>query len=187
MKARWFRTCGVLLACATLTLVACGDDSTTDAGVAGTGASGTSASGTGGGGGGTGGSKAGTGGGGSAAVMCGGVACTVNSQLKMLNPAAAACCTATTMKCGQYNSSMKCLEKNAPGTPDPSCPTINVTIPNLGMFPQMGCCTANKKCGGLYSAVEYGCVAREDVDMGMGGPLMSLGCGAGDGGGDAGL
>ncbi len=185
MKARWFKTCGVLLACATLTLVACGDDEPSDAGVAGTGVAGTSA-GTGGGGGGTGGSKAGTGGGGSMAVTCGGVACTVNSQLKMLNAAAAACCTAT-MKCGQYNTSMKCLEKNAPGVPDTSCPTINVTIPNLGMFPQAGCCTPAKKCGGNFTAVEYGCVAREDVDMGMGGPLTALACGSSDGGGDAGL
>ena len=186
MKARWFRTCGVLLACATLsTLVACGDDSTTDAGVAGTGASGTSASGTGGGGG-TGGSKAGTGGGGSAALTCGGVACTVNTTLKSINPAAAACCT-TDMKCGQYNTSMKCLQQNAPGTPDKSCPDIVVNL--MGMtYPQVGCCTPAKKCGGTFSAVGWGCTAREDVDMAMGGPLMTLACGtAPDGGGDAGL
>src|ERR1700755_1191569 len=36
MKARWFRTCGMLLACASLSVfAACGDDSDSDAGVVG--------------------------------------------------------------------------------------------------------------------------------------------------------
>src|SRR5262245_27559957 len=86
MKARWFRTCGVLFACATLTLVACGDDSTPDAGAAGTSAGGSggaggSTSGSGGGGAG----KAGGGGGGSMAITCGGSPCTVNGTLKSIN------------------------------------------------------------------------------------------------------
>jgi len=166
-------------------MVACGDDSTTDAGTAGTGAAGTSA-GTGGasGGGGAAG-KAGGGAGAAGATMCGGVACTVNSVLKSINAMAAACCTAGG-KCGQYNTSMKCLEKNAVGTPDTSCPTINVVVMGQ-MYPQVGCCTPAKKCGGNFTQVEWGCVAREDTDMGMGGPLPPLACGSGDGGGDAGL
>jgi hypothetical protein len=190
MKSRWLKTCGVLLACATLSsFVACGDDDDGDAGVmAGTG--GASGTGTGGMTGGSGGAKAGSGGsaGGGMTVTCGTATCTVNTTLKQLAPTTMACCTATTMKCGQTNTQGKCLEKMAPGTPDSTCPTIQVAIPGMGMFPQAGCCTPAKKCGGNFNAVDWGCVAREDTDMGMGGPLPALACGtAADGGGDAGL
>jgi hypothetical protein len=147
------------------------------------------ASGTGAGGmtGGAGGAKAGSGGGGgSMAVVCGGATCSVNTVLKSLNPAAAACCTSD-MKCGMYNSNMKCLQSAAPGPMDKSCPTITVSV--MGMnYPQAGCCTAKKMCGNDFAAVGWGCQAREDLDSTMGGPLMPLPCGtAPDGGGDAGL
>jgi hypothetical protein len=124
------------------------------------------------------------------AVSCGGVACTVNSTLKLINPAAAACCTATDMKCGQYNTAMKCLPNAAPGKADTSCPTLNLKVTVAGMMMdvmQTGCCTPAGQCGNDYSAVGWGCVARTDIDSAMGGPLMSLACGSGDGGGDAGL
>jgi hypothetical protein len=116
-----------------------------------------------------------------AALTCGGAPCTVNMTLKGLNAAAMACCTVG-MKCGQYNTSMKCLEQNAPGPMDPTCPTINVTVPGMGSFPQLGCCTPAKTCGNAFTAVGWGCQARTDLDMGMGGPLMALPCGGGDSG-----
>lgn len=182
----------MLLACASLSVfAACGDDSDTDAGTAGSGGAAGVTGGAGGTTGGAGGAKAGTGGGGGAApVTCGGTMCTVNPVLKMINSAATACCTSG-MKCGQYNTGMKCLEQNAKGTPDTSCPSVMVSV--LGMnYTQAGCCTAAGMCGADYTMVGWGCVARPDIgsDMGMGTPLMALKCGAsgGDGGpGDAGL
>jgi hypothetical protein len=82
---------------------------------------------------------------------------------------------------------MKCLEQNAPGPLDPTCPTITVTV--MGMpFPQQGCCTPSKQCGNAFTAVGWGCQLRTDLDMAMGGPLTALACGTGDGGSaDAGL
>jgi hypothetical protein len=186
MKARWFRTCGMLLACASLSVfAACGDDSGTDAGTAGAGgaAGASGASGAAGAAGAAG--KAGGGGGGSAALTCGGSACTVNATLKIVNAAAQACCTAD-MKCGAYNSNMKCLPTNGPGKADTSCPTISVTV--MGMaYPQTGCCTPAGQCGNSFDAVGWGCVTRTDIASDMGGPLTALACGAGDSGADAGL
>jgi hypothetical protein len=185
MKARWFRTCGVLLACATMSIVACGDDDGDDAGTAGTGGGGAGMT-AGTGGGGTGGGKAGSGGtGGSMAVVCGGQTCMVNATLKLVNPAAQACCTAD-MKCGAYNTAMKCLLNNAPGKADSSCPTITVKVMGTD-YPQTGCCTPDNKCGNDFMAVGWGCQARENLDSTMGGPLMPMMCGAGDSGADAGL
>lgn len=181
----------MLLACASLSVfAACGDDSSSDAGVGGSGGAGGTTAGAGGATSGAGGAKAGTGGGGgSAAVTCGGVACTVNGTLKTINAAAMACCT-TGMKCGQVNTAGKCLEKNAKGTPDTSCPSIQVSALGM-MLTQAGCCTASNTCGADYSGVEWGCVARADIDtaMGIGGPFMALACGGGgdSGAADAGL
>jgi hypothetical protein len=194
MKARWLNTFGVLLACATLsTFVACGDDDGGDGGVAGGGGAAGTAGGGAGMSGGAGGSKAGSGGssGTGGAVMCGGKMCTVNSTLKLVNPAAAACCT-TDMKCGQYNGEQKCLPLANPGTPDTSCPSLMFSITVGGMpmnVTQAGCCLPNKMCGNDYTTVGWGCVARPDIDMAMGAPmkLPALMCGMGDGGGDAGL
>jgi hypothetical protein len=191
MKARWFRTCGMLMACASLSVfAACGDDSGSDAGLGGAGgAGGTSgASGAAGAAGAAG--KAGGGAGAAGAVSCGGKTCTVNATLKLINAAAQACCTTDT-KCGQYNTSMKCLPVDAPGPTDPTCPTITVTAVVAGtsmMVPQVGCCTPAGQCGNAFTAVGWGCVVRTDIDMTMGGPLTALACGGGDGGGpDAGL
>jgi hypothetical protein len=86
------------------------------------------------------------------------------------------------MKCGMYNTAMKCLLSDAPGPNDTSCPSITV---NGTVLP--GCCTPTKKCGNNFMVVGWGCQAREDLDMSMGGPLMSMPCGAGDSGADAGL
>lgn len=196
MKARWFRTCGMLLACASLSFAACGDDSDSDAGVPGGsgGAGGTTAGTTGGTTAGSGGAKAGSGAaGGGAPVVCGGTTCTVNSTLKLINAAAMACCTSD-MKCGQANTAGKCLA--SPGVkvvPDTSCPAVPITITVGGAMMslmQAGCCLPNGQCGNDYAMVGWGCVARPDIgtDMGMGGPFMALACGgSNDGGADAGL
>jgi hypothetical protein len=168
-------------------LAACGDDDTspTDAGSSGSGASGKGGSA---GKGGTGG-KSGSGGsagkagssGSSAAVVCGTETCPkVNTTLTTLSPGVAVCCT-DDKKCGAPNSSGVCLVNNAPGVPDTSCPTIHVTVMGSD-YPQDGCCTPKGQCGGNFSAVGYGCVAREVADMGMGGPLESIACGDTDAG-----
>lgn len=193
MKARWFRTCGMLLACASLSVyAACGDDSGTDAGTAGIGGTGGASGASGGAGAAGAAGKAGGGGSaGTAAVTCGGATCTVNGILKMINTAAAACCATTTPpKCGQVNTAMKCLQNAAPGKPDPSCPGVPVMA--LGMsLTQAGCCTPAGQCGADYTTVGWGCVARADIDpsMGMGGPFASIACNpnGADAGGDAGL
>jgi hypothetical protein len=108
----------------------------------------------------------------------------VNATLKTIAPTAMACCTSG-MKCGQTNVAGKCLELNAAGPMDASCPTINVTVMGM-MYPQMGCCTPAKTCGNAFTAVGWGCQARTDLGSDMGGPLMALACGAGDSGADAG-
>lgn len=183
MKARWFRTGGMLLACATLGMLgACGDDAAPPAAAGSGGAAGIAGA-----SGGTAGVTAGRGGGGggmTGGVMCGTATCTVNAVLKMLNPAATACCTPDT-KCGQNNASGKCLPNVAPGPKDPTCPMITFMT-----IPVMGCCSAAAKtCGLAYDMTGFGCVPRADVDMSMGGPLPVVACGGSNDGGspDAGL
>jgi hypothetical protein len=164
---------------------ACGDDADDTTSDGGGGSGGTSSGGNGGkcgkcavGG------KGGSGAAGSGSVTCGGQTCTVNSTLLSIAPTTKACCT-TDDKCGQPTTSGECLLKNAPGTPDTSCPTINVMAAGMS-FPQAGCCTPQGRCGGDYAIVEYGCVAREDVEKDMGGPLEGIACGGDSGASDAG-
>jgi hypothetical protein len=181
----------MLLACASLSVfAACGDDSDGDAGTAGGGGAAGVTGGAGGTTAGAGGAKAGTGGGAAGALSCGGTMCMVNPILKMINPAAQACCTSN-MKCGQYNTAMKCLEYSTVKPPaDPSCPTVTAVVGGMN-YPNTGCCTADKKCGADYSMVGWGCVERTNIDSAMGNmaPYAALACGANgaDGGGDAGL
>jgi hypothetical protein len=180
----------MLLACATLGMLgACGDDSATDAG---TGAGAGGAAGTAGASGAAGGAgTAGKAGGGAGAVSCGGATCAVNATLKLIDPNAMACCS-TNSKCGNKNGAGVCFENNAPGTPDTSCPDIPVKVTVAGTMMtsiQVGCCTPDKKCGGNYVGVGWGCIPRENAGADMGGPLMALACGTtGDSGAaDAGL
>jgi len=188
--AWWF---GALALCAVTaaTLPACGDDDD-DAPAENAGSGGNSGKGGEGGkagGGGKSGNGAGKGGtgGNKAAVECGGEACKVNSTLAMINPAAKACCTADD-KCGQLNSAGTCLLNAAPGEPDTKCPDVVVKLGTME-YPQAGCCTPKGQCGGKFETVGYGCVARGELLMDMGGPLESIACGAGedsDAGADAG-
>lgn len=187
MNARSLGTREILLACACALLsvcAACGDDSGVDAAVAGSGGAGGVAAGSG-----VSGAPAGTGGGGGMGgakpVVCGGQMCTVNATLKMINAAASACC-ASGMKCGQRNTSGKCLEGNAKGTPDKSCPAVPVMVLGMSLM-QPGCCTPAGLCGADYGMVGWGCVARSDIgpDMGTGAPFLALKCGSGSG--DAGV
>jgi hypothetical protein len=186
MNVRVPNPCGYLLLTLAISLFgACGDDSdhTEPDGGSGTSSGGKGGkSGKGGSGGGGKGGAGGTGGGGS--VTCGGQTCTVNMTLLTIAPGSKACCTADD-KCGQPTTAGKCLLKNAPGTPDTSCPKITVMAAGMS-FPQDGCCTPQGKCGGNYAIVEYGCVAREDVERDMGGPLTGIACGGDSGAADAG-
>jgi hypothetical protein len=184
--SKWLPVVGACLALGTYS--ACGDDdSGGTAGASGHSGSGGAKAGTGGAGGkgGTGGGKAGSGGsGGSAAVTCGGMACAVDPILMMVNPAVKACCT-TNNKCGATNTANACLENNAPGVADPSCPTVSVMFGGM-TYPQAGCCTPSGKCGGNFAQVSYGCVPYELLTADMGGPLDAKACSPDGGTADAG-
>lgn len=180
-RAWWF---GVWALCAVVgtALPACGDDDDDNSsenaggsgGKSGEGGKGGSSSA------GKGGSSSAGKGGSAAAVTCGGETCKVNGTLAMLNPAAKACCTKDDDKCGQVNSAGDCLLNDAPGTPDSKCPDVEVSIGGT-KYPQAGCCTPKGQCGGNFMAVGFGCVARENLQADMGGPLEAISCGgAGD-------
>jgi hypothetical protein len=171
----------ILLSLALGLFSACGDDSgdmEPDGGSSGT--SGGGKGGKGGAGGASGKGGAGTGG----SVTCGGQTCTVNMTLLTIAPNSKACCTSDN-KCGQPTTSGKCLLKNAPGTPDTICPKVTVMAAGMS-FPQDGCCTRQGKCGGNFAIAEYGCVAREDLEKDMGGPLSGIACGGDSDAPDAG-
>ncbi|HKP62500.1 MAG TPA: hypothetical protein VJV78_37455 [Polyangiales bacterium] len=188
MNSRVAKAGGCLVLSLALGLfAACGDDDSGDIGTdGGAGKAGESSGGKGGKGGAGGSSgKGGSGGAGSGgSVTCGGETCTVNSTLLQLAPSSKPCCTEDD-KCGQPTTSGKCLLKNAPGVKDASCPPITVKAAGMS-FPQEGCCTPHGQCGGNYTIVEFGCVAREDVEKDFGGPLMPIPCGSDSGALDAG-
>ena len=187
MTSRVAKAGGCLVLSLALSLFsACGDDDDDSAGDGGAGKAGESSGGKGGKGGAGGSSgKGGSGGAGSGGgVTCGGQTCTVNSTLLQLAPSSKPCCTEDN-KCGQPTTSGKCLLKNAPGVKDASCPPITVKAAGMS-FPQEGCCTPHGQCGGNYTIVEFGCVAREDVEKDFGGPLMPIPCGSDSGALDAG-
>jgi hypothetical protein len=62
-----------------------------------------------------------------------------------------ACCTPDG-KCGLDTTSIMgpgCLEQNAPGTPDPSCPA--------GVLMSQGCCRPDGTCGAIDTLSNLGC------------------------------
>jgi hypothetical protein len=83
------------------------------------------------------------------------------------------------------NSVNLCLENNAPGVPDKSCPAVNVLFAGM-TYPQAGCCTPSGKCGGDFAQVSYGCVPYEWLAADMGGPIEPKSCNPDAGVSDAG-
>jgi hypothetical protein len=93
--------------------------------------------------------RAGTGASG-ASEPCG-ASCAAGSLLGTMLPA---CCTSDD-KCGLDLSafgSTSCVEKNAPGSIDTSCPDRS-----FALFALPGCCRSDGICGGMDTSVGLGC------------------------------
>lgn len=83
------------------------------------------------------------------------------------------CCT-TDSKCGLDFAAVAgmplCLERDAPGNADPTCPAAMAS-----MFSLPGCCRPDGTCGALSTLVPLGCISSD---------IASLLPGAGGGGGN---
>lgn len=112
--------------------------------------------------GGTGGGMAAAGRGGSAGAPSCGNCPPPEGLLGLL--AAQSCCTAS-RKCGLTAPGagiVDCLEMNAPGAEDESCPAVTIG----GIFPLPGCCGEDGVCGALDTFIGLGCArfsAGEEV------------------------
>jgi hypothetical protein len=99
-------------------------------------------------------------------VVCGGVTCTSTS------PRLGACCLPDG-GCGLGTGS-ECQAAEQPGSPDPGCPSHEVTSAGLVLI---GCCKPDDQCG-VMSMSGLGCVERTQLATFAGGPLDALACGA---------
>ena len=81
-------------------------------------------------------------------VKCGGVVCQPPPIA-----GASACCVGTQCGASSTRSADKCLEKNQPGSFDPTCPSQTIDVMTL-----KGCCKPNGSCGVFDTVMGFGCV-----------------------------
>lgn len=106
--------------------------------------------------------KGGSGGGGNSCVA---TACDAAPMLPIPGIMIGTCCT-TDDKCGfdvsQLGMGEACLEQDAPGDLDPSCPPVSF----MGIVDMAGCCRPDGTCGSQDTFLGLGCTLNAD-DQGI--------------------
>jgi hypothetical protein len=76
-------------------------------------------------------------------------------------------------KCGlSFGAGNLCLPPKAPGIPDDNCPASQ-----KGPMQLPGCCRPDARCGYVTTALDLGCVARDDVPAALiGGEITPMAC-----------